>query len=201
LDGQKKVPNGMQQLESRKFAFEHADEIFADHKAGMSKDALIKKYNLTSYYIDGALFLRGVPAAKGNIYKDWNPAVISAKRHPRGLIPDAAIAEQHHKRTVGSVTDWQPKLPPLRDIKGEEPEESVIIMKYETTQLKQLRAKIADNERLTADNQMAWAEVERLAPYEKKCTELEKKYNELLQTVKENIASRVAADESLAHKG
>ena len=184
------------------YILSNASAMVADFEAGMPKSEVAHKYGCGGYNLAVAFYLMGKEDAVPAGSKPW---IIKAWESRR-------VAFQ--AKQIPPLQPLMPRIPQLRLL---EAEESVIIMKYETTQLKQLRAKIAaleaatretpdyaqlkaDNERLNADNQMAWVEVERLAPYEKKCTELEKKYDELMQTVKENIAARVAADESLAHK-
>jgi len=79
---------------------------------------------------------------------------------------------------------------------------SVIIMRYETTHLKQLREALekkqspdpqmqAENDKLRADAEFWMKEAESN----------HKKYLALLADVKANVAERVAADNAEAHKG
>lgn len=184
------TPTKEERLQMTTCALENADKILTDKNAGMSDRALREKYNLSSYFIDGALYHRGVKTTRRcSNYANW----------PK--LP-----------TLATPNAWKDHLPQPKDFAKRQEvqeEESVIIMRYETTQLKQLRAALekkqspdpqmkAENEKLKADVETWMKEYEKM---EKLKIEAETKYKELLKDVNENIAARVAADDAQAHKG
>jgi len=180
----------------RELALNQADKILADHNKGFSVRELALKYKMSDYYIQGALFHRGVNVPSTNVHaKNW------AKWKATTVGSKARAASEGDPRSVQAAKvavinkAWEECTLEPTPLKHSQPRSADEALKKElkqdTTLVYRQDQKIKS---LEAEVEQWVKEVERL-------TLIEKKYHELMAAYNEKIAAEVAAEETLAHKG